>query len=134
MPTLPRVPVLKVRHLMKLVASGHSNPQAILEKAFQWEHERRMELAKWLMAIASGLLAAVAAATLSRGFRFRTGLLNLPVTYWFMGLAGLLAAFGIIVFIRAQVLHRRYVLVSGLLAQLQDIQPFLKRLAREEAL
>lgn len=134
MPSLPRVPILKVRHLMRLVASGNANPQAVLEKSFQWEHERRMELAKWLLAVSSALLAAVVAATLSRGFRIRAGFMDLPYTYWLMGGAGLLAAAGVIIFLRAQVLHRRYVLISALLAELEGIRPFLKRLAREEAL
>lgn len=134
MPPLPRFPILKLRHLLKLVASGHPNPQAVLEKSFQWEHERRMELAKWLLALSSALLAAVVAATLSRGFRFRAGFLDVPYTYWLMGVSGVLAAVGVITFFRAQVLHRRYMLVSALLAQLMEIQPFLRRLAREEAL
>ena len=133
-PILPRLPTLQIRHLLQLVASGHPDPHKILEKSFQWEHERRMELAKWLLALSSALLAAVVAATLSRGFRSRTQLFDLPYTYWLMGAAGVLAASGVIIFFRAQVLHRRYVLLSALLARIVELQPFLKRMVREEHL
>lgn len=133
-PLMPRFPTLKLRHLLQLVASGHANPQAILEKSFQWEHERRMELAKWLLAFSTALVAAVVAATLTRGFRVRALFLNLPYSYWLMAAAGVFAMAGVIIFLRAQVLHRRYVLISALVCELMDIQPFLRRMAREEVL
>lgn len=124
-------PSLTLGHLVQLVATEQADPQKIIEKSFEWEHSRGLELAKWLLALSSSILVAVSAATLSRQFNFETKFFGFSVVYFVVALATIFGASGVITVWRSYVLHKRYIEISTLLASLVAIKPFLVRLKRQ---
>lgn len=124
-------PTLTLGHLVQLVATDQSDPHKIVEKSFEWEHSRSLELAKWLLALSSSILVAVSAATLSKQFSVDTKIFGLSVVYLVIALATVFAASGVLTIWRSYILHKRYMEVSALLASLVVIKPFLVRLKRQ---
>lgn len=52
----PRLRLLDVIHL---VESNGADPYAFIVKVAEWEHQRRLEFGKWLLATAAGALIAL---------------------------------------------------------------------------
>lgn len=119
---------LRIRHLLELVASGIEDPYKIIEKSFEWDHSRRLELAKWLLALCSSVVAAVAISVLAFRQSGQEPFAHIKVLYALSAVAGLSLGAGAVFFWRARVVHHRLIFVSSLLARLMEIQTFLKRL------
>lgn len=122
---------LKLRDLLHLVAASANDPQKVVEKAFEWDHARRLEVAKWLLTLASSLVVALAAAMASKQFNADTKILGFNYIYWLFSLASFFAISGLLAFWRAKVLHKRLLASATLVGRLMEIQPFLRRLARD---
>lgn len=122
---------LRLIHLLQLASSGVADPQKVLEKSFEWEHARRLEIAKWLLAISSGLAAVIAAAFLSRQSTDGWKLLGISATIWLPAASGVSGISGMLVFTRARAMHRRFVVISNLLADVMELRPFLQKLRRD---
>ncbi len=124
-------PTLTLGHLVQLVAANQDDPQKIVEKSFEWEHTRSLEMAKWLLALSSSILVAISAATLSRQFNIEAKFFGVSIIQIVLGLATLFGVSGILTILRSYVLHQRYVETSALLAGLIEIRPFLVRLKKQ---
>jgi hypothetical protein len=116
---------LQLVDLMRLVESEGSDLDAIIKAAFEWEHTRRLEVAKWLLA--TGAAAVIAVFTLLAR--------ETPPANWVLivlaGAGSVAATFGLAALRRAGVVHSRYVQTSILCARLGSVRPFLSRLRQE---
>ena len=131
MSVLPAEQPLKLRHLIQLVAGGGTDLQKVLEKSFEWEHARQLELGKWLLAVASSLTVVVAAALASKQFDANAGAFGFTYSQIAFTASGFFTFAGLAAFYRARAIHKRFLLTSSVLATLVEIQPFLQRLRRE---
>jgi hypothetical protein len=111
--------------LMRLVEADDADTDAVIKASFDWEHTRRLEIAKWLLATGATAIIAVFALLARQELPSRWILIVLPSA------GGLLAMTGYIALHRASVVHSRFVQTSILCARLKDIQPFLQRLRHE---
>src|SRR3990167_8454776 len=114
----PRAQPLNLSHLLQLVASGVSEPHKVLEKSFEWEHARELELSKWSLALGASLLVAMAAASLSKQFDRDSAILGVKFLYIGAGTAAFFVVLGLGTFYRARFIHRRYFLAAALLGRL----------------
>lgn len=130
----------RIRDLIRLVANDADDPHKAVEKGFEWEHARALEIGKWSLAGATALLAAVA-----------TGILRQPITdnmtatttevakqaasaastaqlivIALVG-AGVLLAYGAGSLWFAGRIQRNYLLTLVLLAKMIELRPFLKK-------
>lgn len=119
---------LKIRDLFDLVSSEVSNPDKHIEKVFDWVHGRRLELAKWLLAVSLAVSAPVLLAY------FKGDLTGTISPWWVIVavfLAVLLAVSGLVVLLRTGRLHRTYLVTQSLLGRIQQIAPFISRYREE---
>ncbi|WP_292228751.1 hypothetical protein [Brevundimonas sp.] len=126
-----------------MVAHDGKDSHKVLEKTFDWQHARALEVGKWSLAAASGLVVAVVVVALRQPSEaavqtqpWRIGPLALDLSWTWSALvallAGVLISVGVAAFRSAARTQTRYILAQNLLARLQDIRPFLK-LATEQA-
>lgn len=111
--------------LMRLVESETADANAVVKAAFDWEHARRLEIAKWLLTTGGAAIIAVFALLAKQESLATWLLICLPSG------GGLLATVGYVALHRAGMVHSRFVQTSILCARLKDVQPFLQRLRRE---
>lgn len=120
-----RISSLSLVDLMRLVEAEKADTDAVIKAAFEWEHTRRLEVAKWLLA--TGAAAVIAVFTLLAR--------ETPPDNWLIVLiasaGGLFATIGMAALRHAGVVHSRFVQTSILCARLKDVHPFLSRLRRE---
>lgn len=132
-----------LRDLITLVAHEGQDGHKVLEKTFDWQHARALEVGKWSLAAASGLVAAVVVVALRQDAEAgdaRAALQVGSVAFnlgWLWSalialLAGVLIFIGVAAFRSAARTQTRYILAQSLLARLQEIRPFLK-LAADQA-
>lgn len=119
---------LRIRHLLELVASGITEPYKVVEKSFEWDHSRRLEVAKWSLALCSSVVVAIAASILAFRQTGQDPLANVLLVYGLFIAAGIFAGLGAVFFWRARVMHQRLIFAASLVARLMEIQTFLKRL------
>lgn len=127
--------------LITLVAHEGQDGYKVLEKTFDWQHARALEVGKWSLAAASGLIAVVVVAlrqgseTASSHSALRWGVLSFDTAWLWTGLiallAGVLVFIGVAAFRSAARTQTRYILAQSLLARLQEIRPFLKLAANQ---
>ena len=119
---------LTIRELINLVGAEVSEPEARLEKVFDWAHTRRMELVKWVLTASAALFVPVAVAYL-KGDIARA----IPAWWVIAALFGavLLAVLGLIMLYQARQLHRSYVAAISLLGEIRKIAPFVQRYREE---
>lgn len=128
--------VLSIGHLIDLVASDQDDPQKVLEKSFDWEHGRAVEVAKWLLALSSSIFAGLAAISFSKQFQADVWIYvgfkyQINALYVLIFIAVIVALIGIAALVSAHFLQRRYIESSALLARISEIKPFMMRLRRE---
>jgi hypothetical protein len=138
----------KIRDLISLVANEAADSHKILEKWFDWQHSRALEVAKWSLAAASGLIAAVFVASAKQAQPAAPSLPGLAapgapdgwhavlvlIANWSMAIAlvaGVLLVIGVTAMQSAKKTQREYVVAQGLLARLKTIAPFLKRASEQ---
>lgn len=111
--------------LMRLAESDESDMESVIKASFDWEHARRLEIAKWLLATGAAAIISVF-ALLSRQATLSTWIMiGLPAS------GGVLAMTGYVALRRAGNVHARFVQTSILCARLRTVRPFLQRLRRE---
>jgi hypothetical protein len=131
-----------LRDLITLVAHEGQDGHKALEKTFDWQHARALEVGKWSLAAASGLVAAVVVVGLRRGAEaastpatLQFGAVALDLAWLWSALiallAGVLVFIGVAAFRSAARTQARYILAQSLLARLQEIRPFLKLAANQ---
>jgi hypothetical protein len=113
---------IRIRDLIDLVASGVSDPEARLEKIFEWIHSRNLEIAKWFLALAAGLLAAAAVGLLKTE---ATARISLPILELTLFAATLAAAAGLFTLTRGSRLYRRHLAAQALLGEITKIRAFI---------
>ena len=120
-----RLGSLKIADLIDLVASDHEDIQKLIDKAYEWEHTRKLEAGKWFLA--TGTAALIGALTLLAKEHPPAALYvyALSASGAFAVLAGA-TAFSI-----AGSVSARLARVSTLIRRLQEVQPFLK-ISREQ--
>jgi hypothetical protein len=119
---------LTIRDLLDLIASGVQDPQARLEKAYDWAHARRLELVKWLLASAVALFAPVVVA-LAKGELQSSGSRWWLATTLFLSVSTAIAGVSLLLTTRRQ--YRAYLAAQTLLGELTKIAPFVERYRRE---
>ncbi len=119
---------LTIRQLTDLVGSEVDNPEARLERIFEWEHSRRTELAKWVLTAAAALFVPVALSGLKGDFTK-----GIPGWWIVAALFGavLLAVLGMVMLYRANRLQHVYIASMSLLGDIKRIAPFIHRYREE---
>lgn len=119
---------LTIRELTSLVSSEVADPEVRLEKIFDWEHARRMELVKWVLTASVALFIPVAVAWLK-------GDIGAPTpAWWVLGAlfgAVLLAVLGVSMLYHAWQIYRTYLAAITLLGELKKIATFVQRYREE---
>lgn len=129
-------PALSIGHLIDLVASSQDDPQKVLEKSFEWEHSRAVELAKWLLTLSSSIFVALAAILFSKQLQSDVWIRNVfgydfSALYIVAVIATLVGIFGVAALISSYLLQRRYIETSALLARILEVKTFMVRLRRD---
>jgi len=114
---------ITVRDLIDLVASEVPDPEARLERIFEWAHSRNLELAKWLLALAAGLLAAVAVGLLKVDPTAHVSPSILRLTLF---AAALFAGGGLLMIARGKRIYRTHLAAQALLGEITKIRPFIE--------
>lgn len=116
---------LRLRHLMQAVASDVDDIQKLVEKSFEWEHSRHLELGKWMLAASSAIIAVIASGIIVRKDApiFIVGVIAAA--------SGIFMVLGIGYIWLAASISRRYVVTSSLISTLLEIKPFLQKLKYE---
>lgn len=111
--------------ILRLVESEDDDVSTVIKAAFDWEHARRLEVAKWLLATGGAAIIAVFALMAKEEELSKWILVGLP------SIGGVLATAGYAALHRASVVHSRFMQTSILCARLKTVKPFLQRLRRE---
>ncbi len=114
---------LTVRDIIDLVASEVPDPEARLEKIFEWAHTRNLELAKWFLALAAGLLAAVAVGVLKVDPTARISAAVLRLTLF---AAAMFAGGGLLIIARGKRIYRAHLAAQALLGEITKIRSFIE--------
>jgi hypothetical protein len=112
---------LRLRDLIDLVTGEVVEPEARIEKMYEWYVERRTTVAKWWIGASGTVLAAIAAS-------FMKAELQIPAWEIAFGVLGALVAGGIGFwrFYALRTIAREYVAAAYLFAELKRIAPFLQ--------
>ena len=116
---------LAIADIMDLVANESGDVQKVIEKAYDWEHTRKLEAGKWLLA--TGTAALIGVVTLVSKTPPTAPVLLISLA------AGGAAAivFGFVALWRAGTMSARLARVTALAYRLDEIKPFL-RLLRDQ--
>jgi hypothetical protein len=119
---------LTIKELIDLAASGATAPEVRIEKAFEWAHARRLELVRWILAVAAALFVPVAVA-------FVRGEVAKETSAWWLVApafgAVLFALSGVVLLVQARKIHRTYIATQSLLGEINKIAPFIQRYREE---
>ena len=112
---------LQLVDLMRLVATD-LEPHKVLEKAYDWEHARWLEVGKWFLATGAAGLIAIATlfAKPDHPPLFAVVLLSVASTLTIM--------IGLSAFWRARFISARYARVRAIAGELLEVKPFLQLL------
>lgn len=128
----------RISDLFRLVANDAVDPHKAVEKSYEWEHSRALEVGKWSLAGATALIAAVAtgfirqtdsssaANTLTSSNPIPHNLMGIW-TFASLGAAGLLLVVGVSSLLLASQIERRFVLTLALVAKMVELRSFLKK-------
>lgn len=115
--------MLQLVDLMRLVATD-AEPHKVLEKAYDWEHARWLEVGKWFLA--TGAAALIALVTLfskdTPPSRFATITLSVAAT--------LMILIGSAAFWRVRYITARYAKVRTIAGELGEVRAFLQLLRK----
>lgn len=128
----------RIADLLQLVANDAVDPHKAVEKSYEWEHARALEVGKWSLAGSTALLAAVATGIFRLGDAGQhvtaTSTSPAAMSVWTIAtlvLAGLLLGIGVSSLVLASRVERRFVLTLALVAKMVELRPFLKRAAED---
>src|SRR5215467_7540287 len=110
---------VRVRHLLDLVHADAPEPEKRLEKMFDWQIQRRQEIAKWLLGASVSLGVGIGVASAGPSSRF-------TIYHWAaagIAIAVLLGA-GVYQFARSHRLSNCYLSSVVLLNRLARLRPF----------
>lgn len=114
---------IKIDDLINLVIASSGDPEAHIQKIFEWQYDRIRVAAQWMLGAAASLLIAAAASVLNA---------RLAAQWWqiiLLMLAVLISGlYGILRLRELRTLHRQYLVALRLFSELLTIQPFLRRL------
>jgi hypothetical protein len=115
---------LVLADIIDLVANEDGDVQKVIEKTYDWEHTRKLEAGKWLLA--TGTAAIIGVVTLLSKEKVP------PAPLLFLLSAGGAAAIvsGFLALAMASTMAGRLARVTSLAFRLQEVRPFL-RLLRE---
>ena len=119
---------LVIGDLLNLVASKVPEPESRLEKVFECEHARQLEMVKWLLALAAALFAAVAVGEFRGASEPKASPIWMVIT---LSLAAAITIFGLIMLIRGRRMYRTYLAAQTLLGEINKISPFIERYRQE---
>lgn len=123
---------LTISQLLELTANGMQDTDKRIEKAFDWHHARRLELAKWMLSLALGLLAGLVASFARGPYEFGPTYLANPeynVEWWlvWLGLGFFGAAIaGLYAVDQLQGVNAEYFASLKLVNRLGKVRPLLK--------
>lgn len=128
----------RISDLFRLVANDAVDPHKAVEKSYEWEHARALEVGKWSLAGATALLAAVATGILRQSGGVPSADLAASsaqavgntMSMWAiasLAAAGLLLVVGVSSLLLASQIERRFVLTLALVAKMVELRSFLKR-------
>lgn len=116
--------MLQLVDLMRLVAMD-TEPHKVLEKAYDWEHARWLEVGKWFLATGAASMIALATLFAKAEPPPRIVVLSLSIASTFAILVGLGA------FWRARYISARYARIRAIAGELSDVKAFLQLLRRK---
>jgi len=119
---------LEIRDLLNLVASKVPDPESRLEKVFECAHARHLEIAKWLLAFAAALYAAIAVAAFKGELSANVSPLWAVITF---AVATAIGGSGLMMLIRGKRVYRIYLAAQSLLGEITKIAPFIERYRSE---
>lgn len=112
---------LTVSDVLDLAAVSSDDSEERLQKVFEWDFERSMTSIRLVFGAAGSVVVALLAALFRPENELRT---------WhivaILGLAGTLAAIGVLMLWRMRTNHRRFVAALQLLSTAQDLGPLLR--------
>lgn len=115
---------------MRIAEDETCDCQALVYKIYEWEHSRRLEVGKWLLAVAAALVATVITLA-AKGEPAPLPYYVLPVAT--LG-AGLAAMSGIVTIWSARVISVNLARTTALVARFVAIRTFLSRVRKDEGL
>jgi hypothetical protein len=115
---------LQLVDLMRLVATD-TEPHAVLEKAYEWEHARWLEVGKWFLA--TGAAGPIALATLFSGAGQPATIVVIALSV--VSTLAILSGLG--AFWRARLISARYARVLAIAGELSEVKPFLQKLRKD---
>jgi hypothetical protein len=116
---------MPIREIIDMVISDVADPDERLEKMFDWEHERNIEVIKWILGASAAIFVAVLAA-------FFKGDVKAPAWQLPAGLISSLLSgtYGLYRLRQMRKSYRNYVGALRLLSEFKRIETFLKRYRR----
>ncbi len=111
--------------VFKLVASEKGDAASVLQKTFEWRHARGLEVGKWFLGI--GLALGVTDVTL---LAKPDGPISLYGHIAIVATATLCCIVGLVAIWHLRLLDRRYTRLAALVADLEELRPFLELLRR----
>jgi hypothetical protein len=112
---------LQLVDLMRLVATD-AEPHKVLEKAYDWEHTRRLEVGKWFLATGAAALITIASLFARPDPPPLIAIFILSVTSTLTIIIGLAA------FWRARFISARYSRIRAITGELVEVKQFLQLL------
>jgi hypothetical protein len=112
--------------LLELAARENGGASSVMQKTFDWRHSRGLEAGKWYLGFGLGLIGATVAVVAKSPLIVPTVALMAS-----MAIATLLCAYGLLSIWRLRQLDRQFARMSSLLADLEELRPFLQLLRKE---
>ena len=125
LPILEPFSGLKIADLMRLVAREGNDFGKVIEKAYEWEHCRRLEIGKWSLASAAAIVAG-ALTLMTKGQPQ-----NQAIVPGAGIIAGLLFSFGLAAIISARSIAKRYSRTLELAQRMAESRPFFRLLQQK---
>lgn len=116
---------MPIREVIDMVVADVVEPDKRLEKMFDWEHDRNIEVVKWILGASAAILVAVLVAFFKGEFHEW----QLPVGLISSLLCG---TYGLYRLRRMHKSYQNYVASLRLLSELKRIETFLKRYRRRQ--
>lgn len=112
--------------IIDLVTNEDGDVQKVIEKAYDWEHTRKLETGKWLLATGTAALIGVVTLLAKQPPTSIVPLIALAAG----GAAAIVSGFGAIWL--AGTMSARLARVTSLAHRLQEIKPFLQLLRNKQ--
>ena len=108
----------KIIDLMRLVENDEADFEAVIAKTYEWEHLRRLEVGKWLLATAAALVIGMLSL-------FAGGKVSEAQMWGIGAIAGAFGWIGLMTLWTARAVAARYTRTVALAARMAAIRNFL---------